>query len=51
MENNEAGKKTERMLLDHKYSLREPSDSTKCNNICIIGVQEEKWGNRGGRFN
>jgi len=48
MENNEAEKKMERKLLDNEYRLRELSDSTKHNNICIIGVpEEEEWGKRG----
>lgn len=42
MENNEAEKKRERKLLDHEYRCREFSDSTKHNNIHIIGVPKEK---------
>ena len=41
MENNEAGKKRERKIMDHKYRLRELSDSIKCTNIQIIGVPGE----------
>ena len=44
MENNEAEKKRERKLLDHKYRLRELCNSTKCNHIHIIKVlEEEGW--------
>ena len=42
MENNEAEKKRERKLLDHEYRCREFSDSTKHNNIHIIGAPEEE---------
>ena len=35
-------KKRERKTLDHEGRLRELSDSTKLNNICIIGVPERK---------
>jgi len=38
VENNEAEQKRERKILDHKSRLWELSDSTKHNNICIIGV-------------
>ena len=41
MENNEAEKKMETKVMDHKGRLRELSDSI-CNNICIIGVLEEE---------
>ena len=45
MENNKAEKKRERKLLDHKYTLRELSNSRKHNIIHIIGVlEEEEWG-------
>ena len=47
MENNEAEKKRERKLLDHEGRLRELSDSTKWNNIHIIGVAEEKEWEKG----
>ena len=42
MGNNEAGKKRESRLLDHKGRLRELSDSMKQNGICIIGVPGEE---------
>ena len=41
MENNAPEKKRKRKLLDHPYRLRELSDSTKHNNIHILGVPEE----------
>ena len=47
VENNETEKKKERKLLDHKYRFRELSDSTKCNNVHIVGVQEEEEWERG----
>lgn len=47
IKNNVAEKKSKRKLLGHGYRLRELSDSTKCNNIHIIGVsEEEEWGKR-----
>ena len=42
MENNEAEKKTERKLQDHKYSSRKLGDSIKHNDIYIIAVLEKK---------
>ena len=39
---NEAEKKRERKLLDHKERIRELSNSVKWNNIHIIGVPEEE---------
>ena len=48
MENNEAAKNRESKLLDHETRLRKLSNSTKCNNIHIIGIlEEEEWGKRG----
>ena len=41
MENNEAEKKRERKLLDHKCRLRGLSNFIKCNNISITGIPEE----------
>ena len=38
MENNEAAKNRESKLLDHETRLRKLSNSTKCNNIHIIGI-------------
>ena len=43
MENNEAENERLRKLLDHKYRLRDISNSMKHNNICITGVTEEEW--------
>ena len=40
IENNEPEKERGIKLLDHKYKLRELSDSTKCNNIHLIRVKE-----------
>ena len=42
MVNNEAEKKRERKLLDHKYRLRELSNPTKYNSIPNVGVPEEE---------
>lgn len=42
MKNNEAEKKRERKVVDHKGRLRELSNLLKCNNIPIIGVPEDK---------
>ena len=43
MENNEAKKKRERKILDHKYGVaKELSNSVKHNNIYIIEVPEEE---------
>ena len=51
MEKNDAEKKRKKKLLDHKGRLREPSDSTRQNNICIMGVpDEEEWGGKGQKF-
>ena len=44
MENNESEKKRERKMVDHKYRLRELSDSVKHNNIHIIGISEVEPG-------
>ena len=44
MENNEAEKKKERKILDHKCRLGELSNSLKHNNIRIIRVPEEEKG-------
>ena len=41
MENNEAEMKRERKPLDHKYRLRELSNSTNRNNTYVIGLPEE----------
>ena len=44
MQNNEAEKKRERKLLDHKYRLKEVRDSTKHSNSHVIRVsEEEEW--------
>ena len=42
LENNEAEKKMERKVLDHKYIFRKLSDTIRLNNIHIIGIPEEK---------
>ena len=47
MEKNDAEKKRKKKLLDHKGRLREPSDSTRQNNICIMGVPEEEKQEKG----
>ena len=39
--------KTEQRIMQHKNRLREVSDSIKLNNICIIGVPEEKERKKG----
>ena len=44
MENNEAERKRETKVMDHKSRLRELSDLLKWNNICIIGVPEDEEG-------
>lgn len=47
MENNEAEEKGEIQLLDHEYRLTELCNSTKHNNIHVIGVPEEEDQERG----
>ena len=47
MENDEAEKRRERKLLDHKGRSRDLNDSVKCNNICIIGIPEEEEREKG----
>ena len=47
MENNEAERKRETKVMDHKSRLRELSDLLKCNNIHIIGVPENENGEKG----
>ena len=42
MKNNKAEKKRERMIMEHKSRLSQLSHSIKHNNICVIGVSEEK---------
>ena len=42
MKNNEADKKRETRITQHKNRLRELCDSIKRNNICIIVVPEEE---------
>ena len=49
MENNEAEKKRERKILDHKCRLRELSNFIKLNNIHITGVPEKEEWKKGGR--
>ena len=50
MEYNEAKKKQEKELLDHKGRFRDLSDSMKSNDICIIGVPEEERERKGQKF-
>ena len=47
MENDEAEKRRERKLPDHKGRIRDLSDSMKQNNIRIIGVPEEEEREKG----
>ena len=47
MENNEAEKKRETKAKDHDIRIRELSDSSKMNNIQIIGVPEDKEREKG----
>ena len=47
MEKDEAEKKKDKQILDHKKRIRELSDSMKCNNIHIIGVPEEEEREKG----
>ena len=48
MKNNEAEKKREIKVMDHKGKLRELNNLLKCITICIIEVSEdEKRGKRG----
>ena len=42
MESEESKPKRERRIMQHKNIPRQLSDSIKSNNICIIGVSEEK---------
>lgn len=42
VENNEAEKKRERRVMDHKKRLRELTDSFKYNNIHITRVSDEE---------
>ena len=42
MENKEAKKKREIKILDQECKLKELSDFIKCNNICTLGIPEEK---------
>ena len=35
-------KREVKKILDHEGIIREPSDSMKQNNICIIGIPEEE---------
>ena len=46
MEDTKAEQKRERRIIDNKSRLRELSNSIKSNNIHIIGVSEEKEGER-----
>jgi len=47
MENNEAEKKRERKVMDHKGRLRELSDLVKRNNICTQEFQKMKRERKG----
>ena len=47
MENNEAEKKRETKVRDHKGRLRKLSNLLKHNNICIIGVPEDEEKEKG----
>ena len=48
MENMETEKKKrETKVLDHECRFREISSSLKCNNICTIGIPEEKEKEKG----
>ena len=42
MVNEEAKKKRDKKILDHKGRIRELSDAMKCNNIWKIEVPEEE---------
>ena len=42
MESNHAEEKTEKRIMQSDNRLKELSDYIKCNNICIVGVPEEK---------
>ena len=46
MENNEAERR-ERMITGHKHRLREFSNLSNCNNICVIGVLEDEEREKG----
>ena len=50
MENDEAEKRRERKLLDHKGRIRELSDSVIQNNIHTIGVQKRKRERKGQKI-
>ena len=47
MKNNEAEKKKERKVMDHKDRFRELNDLLKCNKICIIGIPEDEEREKG----
>jgi len=47
MENKEAEKKRDKLLLDHEGRIREISDTIRRNNIRIIGIPEEEERERG----
>ena len=49
MENNEVEQKKERRIMEHKNRHRKLSDSTKCNNIHIIGVPEKEEREKGAK--
>ena len=42
MENEEAERKRDKQLLDHKGRIRDRSDTIKQNNIRVIGIPEEE---------
>jgi len=46
MENNKGEQKRER-IKEQETRLRKLSDSIKCNNICTIGIPEEKERKKG----
>ena len=50
MENNEAGKKRERKILDHECRLKELSETIKHDNIHIIKVPEKEERKGGRKF-
>ena len=43
-------KLNKRRIMQHENRFREFNDSTKCNNICIIGVPEEERKKEGRNF-
>ena len=47
MKNNEAEKKRETKAKDHDIRIKELSDSSKMNNIQIIGVPEDEEREKG----